>query len=370
MARGRKDTANRPSQANQEFVRTKDGRRVRNLAYNPLRKRTGEEREIVPAAAGAGENQQPREFVVYFNAEASAVISVEADSIEEAKEKVWFEDLPEVGYGSRFEPSGDWDYLEDGIEDCGDGTYSVPMTRSMQSNFSVEATSYKEAETAAFEEFAYPGPDAMDRFDLGDWDIGGIRDEGSGEEILMEDGYVIGDIDHREVSQLREDEVVVFKPRGYSAFFGAKFTPSPDLKTRAGTLSITGDKTENAKHIEQAGRRGALSVFGHEGDEDGSLVEYGIADKEKASAIVADEFVRLGGDPSLARKIKVSTRSYGNIPVVGADMDVPASVRDLSLAEFGQQQASIFGLAVHNMTRGDGEIFRRMADPDYGKKDG
>ena len=54
MARGRKDTANRPSQANQEFVRTKDGRRVRNLAYNPLRKRTGEEREIVPAAAGAG----------------------------------------------------------------------------------------------------------------------------------------------------------------------------------------------------------------------------------------------------------------------------------------------------------------------------
>ena len=367
MARGRKDTANRPSQSNQEFVRTKDGRRVRNLAYNPSRRNQKKEKEIVPTATGAGENQQPREFVVYFNAEASAVISVEANSIEETKEKVWFEDLPEVGYGSRFEPSGDWDYLEDGIEDCGDGTYSVPMTRSMQSNFSVEATSYKEAETAAFEEFDYPGPDAMDRFDLGDWDIGGIRDEGSGEEILMEDGYVIGDIDHREVSQLREDEVVVFKPRGYSAFFGAKFTPSPDLKTRAGTLSITGDKTENTKHIEQAGRRGALSIFGHEGDEDGSLVEYGIADKEKASAIVADEFVRLGGDPSLARKIKVSARSYGNIPVVGADMDVPASVRDLSLAEFGQQQASIFGLAVHNLTKGDGEIFRRMADPDYGK---
>lgn len=76
----------------------------------------------------------------------------------------------------------------------------------------------------------------MDRFDLGDWGIGGIRDGGSGEEALTENRYVIGDIDPREVSQLREDEVIVFKPRAYSAFFGAKFVPSPDLKTRAGTL--------------------------------------------------------------------------------------------------------------------------------------
>lgn len=365
MAR-KKETANRPSQAGQEFVTTKDGRRVRNLAYDPSKKKVKQEAIDVTPAMGKSDDGQPREFVVYFLAYASTVARVRADSKEEATDKVWdVFDYPDPGYGAPFEASGDWDYDEEGIEDNGDGTYSVPMVRCMQSNFPVEATSFKEAETAALDDFEYPGTNIMQNFDLGDWEPVGIYDSKNGTEVQMEYGHVVGNSDERKVSELGEDDIVFFVPEGYSVFRGVKFTPHPKLKSRAGVLSVDGETTEDTRYVDEAGKSRTLLVFGSGGD-DGSAIEYGISNTDKASAIIADEFVRLGGDPSLGRKIKVKTSDYGRVPTVGAEMEVPASAREVSLSDLSESQAEIFGLAVHNMTKGSGELFRKMADPYYG----
>lgn len=49
----KKDTANRPSQADQEFVKTADGRTVRNLAYAPGKRTFATQDIAAPSASGA-----------------------------------------------------------------------------------------------------------------------------------------------------------------------------------------------------------------------------------------------------------------------------------------------------------------------------
>lgn len=179
----------------------------------------------------------------------------------------------------------------------------------------------------------------------------------------------------KRLSQLGEDEEIYGDEMGYDNGLTVSVLPVKDDEERSAVATVVSYEDSLTRDlVEEAIESGMVFVTNDDPDDDPEEAQFWLTQEgENAAAnVIAEEYVRIGGDPDMADKIYVETNYNPDYAHISAGIDFPKEAEDKELRESVDKYLTPLYAAVTNVTDkmsyGSRHLYSAISGQQYQKR--
>lgn len=177
------------------------------------------------------------------------------------------------------------------------------------------------------------------------------------------------------LSELDDENDVYGDDLGYENDLMVTVHPVHDDESRSAIATIVSYEDHLERHrVEEAIEKGLIEVTNDDPDDDPEEAQFWLTDKGRNAAanVIAEEYVRVGGDPKMADKIYVENNDNPDLAHISAGIDFPKEAQDMPIGEASEKYLEALYAALANVTDsgtfGSRYVYSAICESEYQTK--